>query len=80
MREGLKAARIAKRYSVAELSKIAGISPSVYYKWEDGSRDPLLTNAKQLADILGKTVDELFFCPALDKSSNEEFETEVCNG
>ena len=71
MRESLKAARLAKGYSVVDVAKLAKITPSVYYKWEAGSRVPLLENARQLSVILGKTVDELFFNHELDKTPNK---------
>lgn len=69
MRRSLKAARLAKGLSVAEIAKLAGVSPAVYYKWESGDRDPLIENARQISLILGKTIEELFFGETLDKTS-----------
>jgi transcriptional regulator with XRE-family HTH domain len=69
MRRSLKAARLAKGFSVAEIAKLAGVSPAVYYKWESGDRDPLIENARQISLILGKTIEELFFGETLDKTS-----------
>ncbi|HWP97092.1 MAG TPA: helix-turn-helix domain-containing protein [Syntrophomonadaceae bacterium] len=61
MRKALKEARAAKGLSVSELAGMLGVSPSIYYKWESGSRAPLLENARHIACILGKTIEELFF-------------------
>lgn len=68
-RKNLKQVRIAKGYSVVELAGLVGVSPSVYYKWEDGSRAPLLANAKQVAKVLGCSVEKLFFRFELDNLS-----------
>lgn len=70
MRHSLKAARLAKGLSVSEIAKLAGVTPAVYYKWESGDRDPLIENARQIAVILEKSIEELFFNYDLDKKSN----------
>jgi len=77
MRRSLKAARLAKGLSVAEIAKRAGVSPAVYYKWESGDRDPLIENARQISLILGKTIEELFFGETLDKTSIDGNTTEA---
>lgn len=59
-RKNSKQDRIEKGYSVAELAELLGVSPSMYYKWEDGSRAPLLANAKQVAKVLDCAVEKLF--------------------
>jgi len=61
VRETLKKARLAKGLAVAEIAKLVNVSPAVYYKWEDGTRDPLIDNAHQVASLLGSTIEELFF-------------------
>ena len=70
MREALKKARLEKGYTVAEIAKLLKVTPAVYYKWEDGSRDPLIENARQVSILLEKSIEELFFDNALDKTSN----------
>jgi len=60
MRRSLKAARLAKGLSVAEIAEQAGVTPAVYYKWESGERTPLIENARQIALILEKSIEELF--------------------
>lgn len=61
MRDQLKRARLAKGLSVIEIAKRIGVSPAVYYKWEAGTRAPLLDNARQVSKILEKSIEELFF-------------------
>ncbi len=70
MRKALKSARISKGLSVAEIAKLVNVTPAIYYKWESGSRDPLIENAKQVSNILGKSIEELFFADSLDETSN----------
>lgn len=67
MRKALKKAREEKKLSVKEIAEMIGVTPSVYYKWENGTRYPQMENAKQVSEILNKTVDELFFKEELDK-------------
>lgn len=61
MREALKKARLDKGLTVAEIAQKVKVSPAVYYKWEDGTRDPLIDNARQVANVLGATIEQLFF-------------------
>jgi len=70
VREALKKARLEKGYTVAEIANLLKVTPAVYYKWEDGSRDPLIENARQVSILLEKSIEELFFDNALDKTSN----------
>lgn len=63
MREGLRAARIASGYSVTDIARLLKVTPSVYYKWEYGSRDPMLGNAWRLSLLLCRSLEELFFTP-----------------
>jgi len=69
VREALKKARLEKGYTVAEIAKLLKVTPAVYYKWEDGSRDPLIENARQVSILLEKSIEELFFDNALDKGN-----------
>ena len=61
--------RKAKKLNVADMAKKLDISRSFYYKIEAGIRNPTISTAKQIADILDSTVDELFFNDKLDDSS-----------
>jgi len=70
MRKALEKARIIKKFSVEEIAKMVKVSPSTWYKWEAGTRDPSLNNAQKIVDLLGGTVEELFFIYKLDKTSN----------
>jgi putative transcriptional regulator len=70
VRQNLRQQRIAKGYKdVEELANILGISASYYYKIEQGKRTPGIILAKSIADVLGKTVDEIFFNQNLDETS-----------
>lgn len=79
MREALKKARLEKGYSVAAIAEELNVSPGIYYKWEDGSRDPLIDNARQVAKLLGKSIESLFFANELDETSNALKPTGTCN-
>ncbi len=83
MREALKKARVAKGYTVAEIAERVGVTPAVYYKWEDGTRDPLLDNARQVSEVLERPIEELFFAQkkkikSITKNSDAEFAPELC--
>ena len=72
MRTRLKETRKAKGLTVADMAARLKVSRSFYYKIEAGTRNPTIDTAKQIADTLGSTVDELFFNPRLDVSSDAE--------
>ncbi|MEK4150031.1 helix-turn-helix transcriptional regulator [Robertmurraya sp. FSL W8-0741] len=72
MRQNLRQQRIAKGFKdVEELANLLGISASYYYKIEQGKRTPGIILAKNIADVLGKTVDEIFFNQNLDEMSRD---------
>lgn len=78
MRNNLRKVRLRSGYSdVNKLASKIGISASYYYKIEQGIRTPGIDLAKKIADILNETVDDLFFNPDLDTSSNEYKKQEV---
>jgi len=70
VREALKKARLEKGYTVAAIAEKLSVSPGIYYKWEDGSRDPLIDNARQVSILLGQSIEALFFDNPLDDMSN----------
>ena len=70
MRIGLKKARELKNFTVAEIADVLGISASFYYKIESGVRNPTINLAKRMAEVLGDTVDNIFFENELDDSPN----------
>lgn len=72
MRVQLRQNRRAKGISVPEMAERLNISESFYYKIEQGRRNPRMEVAKRIADILGGTVEELFFAQDLDDMSSEE--------
>ena len=71
MRIKLKEARIKKNIEVKEIARKLRISESFYYKIEQGKRNPAINLAKDIADLLGSTVDDIFFDSNLDNSSKE---------
>lgn len=71
MRTLLIERRKAKNLTVADMAKLLDRSRSFYYKIEAGVRNPTIATAKQIADILESTVDELFFNNNLDDSSSD---------
>lgn len=71
MRKKLKETRIKKNIEVKEIARKLKISESYYYKIEQGKRNPTITLAKDIADLLGSTVDEIFFDDNLDETSKE---------
>jgi DNA-binding XRE family transcriptional regulator len=73
MRKALEKARVLKNLSVEEIAKMVRVAPSTWYKWEAGTRDPSLNNAQKITDLLGGTVEALFFVYKLDKTSNLYF-------
>lgn len=75
MRAVLKETRKNKGLTVPDVAGKLGISASFYYKIEQGVRNPTIELAKQIADTLGGTVDDLFFADELDDSSNEQAAT-----
>ena len=72
MRLHLKTARENKGFTVEELADLIDISPSFLYKIESGKRNPTLKKAKEIAIILGKTVDELFYDNNMDEMSRKD--------
>lgn len=72
MREKLRKYRIKSGLTVEEIAEIIEVSPSTYYKWEDGSRSPNIKKAISIAKILGSTVEELFYDEKLDKTSKTQ--------
>lgn len=75
MREGLRTARLASGYSVTDIARLLKVTPSVYYKWEYGSRDPMLGNAWRLSLLLCRSLEELFFTQKVDKKTNKKYKT-----
>jgi len=61
VRNNLKKLRINKKLEVRYIAKELGISPSYYYKIEQGIRNPNLYLAKSIAELLESSVDEIFF-------------------
>jgi transcriptional regulator with XRE-family HTH domain len=61
MNEKLKAARNARRWSIAQISQYLEIHISSYKDWEAGRHQPVRRNLKKLCTLLKKTPQELGF-------------------
>lgn len=61
VRKALKEARRKKGLSPKNMADKLNISLSFYYKIESGTRNPTLLKAKEIAEILGKSIEEIFF-------------------
>ena len=57
--EAIKKARVAKRYTKADLARKTGLSYQTLDKWEKGKTYPNVFNLIPIADALGVTLDEL---------------------
>lgn len=57
----LKKARILADLTQADVAKSLEIHPITYSNWEKNPDEISIKNAKKIAKILGRSVDELFF-------------------
>lgn len=64
--------RKANQLTQAEMAGMLGVSRSMYSAIEIGAREPGLELAKQIADLFGTTVDELFFDQQCHDSRHEQ--------
>jgi transcriptional regulator with XRE-family HTH domain len=55
----LKALRLERRLSQAQLARLAGVPKGTLLQWEYGLRTPKLDAAVKLADALDVSLDEL---------------------
>lgn len=60
-REHLQQIRKNKNLTQNEMAELLEISPVYYGMIERGERNPTLELSKAIADLLNKTVDEIFF-------------------
>lgn len=72
MRKELKNARRDMGLTVEEVCNRVGISPSFYYKIESGKRNPTIALAANIAKVLEKRVEQLFFDEAEGKPEQYE--------
>ncbi len=70
-RQNLKTLREEKGLTVGDMADLLGISVWHYYKIEQGSRNPNFLLAKLIADMLGASLESLFFEQELDGTSRE---------
>ena len=60
-REQLKKARTAKGFTQQQMAELIGITPSTYCGYETGKREPSINKIKDLARVLGVSVDLLYY-------------------
>ncbi|RJQ07552.1 MAG: XRE family transcriptional regulator [Bacillota bacterium] len=60
-RTALTAARTAKGLSIEGLASLVGVSSSLLYKIEEGTRNPSFALMGSLSHALGASVDALFY-------------------
>ncbi|NFL33882.1 helix-turn-helix transcriptional regulator [Clostridium botulinum] len=57
----IKLKRIEKGYTQKELGEKIKVTTSTVQKYEAGKREPKIKTMKEIAVVLGSTVQELFF-------------------
>jgi putative transcriptional regulator len=71
MRSNLRNLRNKNKLSVVDMAQKLNISTSFYYKIESGVRNPTISLAKQICNIIQGNMDEIFFALQLDEMSND---------
>lgn len=51
--------REAKGWSLSKLAREVGVQPPTAWGWERGDFSPGITNLRKVADVLGRSVDDL---------------------
>jgi putative transcriptional regulator len=68
----LQRRRKKKKVTQQDMAEILDISPVYYGMIERGERNPTLELAKNIADVLDSTVDEIFFNEKLYKMNSDD--------
>lgn len=68
----LKKARIAKGFTQEQLAKKLNYKKSTISNWENGYSTPKIEDAFKVAEILGKSISDLFFVNKVQGSHTEE--------
>ncbi|GEM_PF-1303463 len=71
----LRELRFKKQISLRELAENVGVSESLIFRYETGSRKPTYKIAKKISDFFGVSVEELF--PQFKDSTKKETPTGV---
>jgi DNA-binding XRE family transcriptional regulator len=61
MQLSIKAARVNANLTQRELANIVGVTTQTVNSWENGYREPKVSQAKALCDALGVQMDDIFF-------------------
>ena len=57
----LKAARVNAGLSVKEVAEVVGVTEDTMYRYEAGKSSPKIVTAIKLAELYGKSIDEIDF-------------------
>ena len=61
----LPVARKIAKLSQKDLAIKVGVSESTVYKWEKGTAEPTVTQAKMIATAVGLEYDDIIFLPSV---------------
>lgn len=59
----LPAARKMANLTQKGLADLCGVSESTVLNWEKGRTEPTVSQALQVADACGLSIDDIIFCP-----------------
>lgn len=57
----IKAARVNAGLSQSELARAVGVSTQTLNAWENGHTEPKIGQAKKICEVLGVSVEKIFF-------------------
>lgn len=61
MQLSIKAARVNANLTQQELAEAVGVTTQTINSWENGRREPKVSQAKVLCETLGVRMDDIFF-------------------
>lgn len=61
MQLSIKAARVNANLTQQELAEAVGVTTQTINSWENGRREPKVSQAKALCETLGVRMDDIFF-------------------
>lgn len=57
----IKAARVNAGLKQSELAKAVGVATQTVNAWENGHTEPKINQAKKICEVLGVSVEDIFF-------------------
>lgn len=61
MKITIKAARVNKGFTQAQLAKAVGVGVKTIQNWESGSSSPRADKMPEICDVLGCKIDDIIF-------------------